>query len=298
MPDRRRLAGDAVCKAVEEVIGVVDIGGTKMLAAASEDGVSYTNLVRRETPTAGPEQALINLLNDACGTSTLDAITMSLPGPMRRHPPGLVNPPALSLAWHEMNFDAVLGQHFGCRVVAENDANCSALAEAVQGAGRGCNAVVYFTVSTGIGTGVVRNGEIVINRHDTEGGHMVLWPQWAGGPPCHCGGYGCLETLASGRAIERRFGRRAESLTDQSAWDEIGRWLGLAVVNATSVLDPEVVVLGGGVTRSWDRFAPSLQDTVTAYLHFQPAPKIRKAELADGHNNLAGALLNLVTRAS
>jgi predicted NBD/HSP70 family sugar kinase len=275
------------------VIGVVDIGGTKMLAAASADGVSYTNLVRRDTPTAVPEQALIDLLTEVCGTTTLEAITMSLPGPMRRHPPGLVNPPAMSSAWHEMNFDAVLGTHFSCSVVAENDANCSALAEAVLGAGRGCNSVVYFTVSTGIGTGVVRNGEIIINRHDTEGGHMVLWPQWAGGPPCHCGGYGCLETLVSGKAIERRFGRRAESLTDQNAWDEIGRWLGLAVVNATSVLDPEVVVFGGGVTQSWNRFAPSLQDTVAAYLHFQPAPKIRKAELADGHNNLAGALLNL-----
>jgi len=280
------------------MIGVVDIGGTKILAAASVDGVSYTNLLRRETPKTDSEQALIDQLTEACGTSTLEAITMSLPGPMRRRPPGLVNPPAMSSAWHEMNFDAVLGTHFSCRVVAENDANCSALAEAVQGAGRGCNSVVYFTVSTGIGTGVVRNGEIIINRHDTEGGHMVLWPQWVGGPPCHCGGYGCLETLVSGKAIERRFGQRAELLTDQNAWDEVGRWLGLAIVNATSVLDPEVVVFGGGVTQSWDRFAPSLHETVAAYLHFQPAPKIRKAELADGHNNLAGALLNLARDAT
>src|SRR5580692_135278 len=105
------------------MIGVIDIGGTKLLAAASHDGETYTNLVRRPTPTSDPEQTLIDMLSDACGDSPLEAITMSLPGPMRRYPPGLANPPALSAAWHEMDFDAVLGKHFSCRVVGENDAN-------------------------------------------------------------------------------------------------------------------------------------------------------------------------------
>jgi glucokinase len=275
------------------MIGVLDIGGTKLLASASQDGITYANLVRRATPSTNPEQALVEILTEASGASTLDAITLSLPGPFRRNPPGLINPPGLSAEWHEMDFNEVLGKHFSCPVVGENDANCSGLAEAIRGAGRGCKSVVYFTISTGIGTGIIRNGEIVINRDDTEGGHMVLWPRWAGGPPCSCGGFGCLSALASGRSIEQRFGMRAESLTDQEAWDDIGRWLGLAIVNATNVIDPDAVILGGGVTQSWDRFAPSMYETVAAYLHLLPAPKIRRAELADGHNNLAGALLNL-----
>jgi glucokinase len=275
------------------MIGVLDIGGTKLLAAVSGDGTAYTNVLRRETPKENPAQALCELLTEVTGGAPLEAITMSVPGPMRRNPAGLVDPPGLSAAWHDLDFTQTVGRHFSCPVVVENDANCSALAEAVQGAGRGHDSVVYFTVSTGIGTGVIRNGKIDITRHDTEGGHMVLWPRWAGGPPCECGGFGCLETLASGRVIESRFGSPPETLTDPDAWDEIGRWLGLAVVNATSLLDPEAVIFGGGVTQAWDRFAPSLHDTVATYLHLQPSPQILRAELPDGQNNLVGALLNL-----
>ena len=87
---------------------------------------------------------------------------------------------------------------------------------------------------------------------------MVLWPAWLGGPPCHCGGAGCLEALASGRAIARRYGVAPEQLSDPDAWVEIGRWIGLATVNVTAVHDPDVVIFGGGVCASWARFSPSL----------------------------------------
>ena len=134
---------------------------------------------------------------------------------------------------------------------------------------------MYWTVSTGIGCGVVRDGRIVVGRHDTEGGHMVLWPAWLGGPPCHCGGAGCLEALASGRAIARRYGIAAEHLSDPDAWAEIGRWIGLATVNVTAVHDPDVVIFGGGVCASWSRFSPSLFETVDALPAPPAAPRDR-----------------------
>jgi glucokinase len=148
---------------------------------------------------------------------------------------------------------------------------------------------VYFTVSTGIGTGIVRDGVLWTGRQDTEGGHQVLWPEWTGGPPCHCGGAGCLETLASGLAIERRFGARGENLDDPAAWEDVGRWLGLGTVNAIALLDPDVVIFGGGVCASWKRFAPSLQATVAFHLRLQTVPPITLGSLGE-ERSLLGAL--------
>ena len=195
--------------------------------------------------------------------------------------------------WWYVNFAQMLGERYNCAVLAENDANCSALAEARFGAGRGHSNVVYFTISTGVGTGIVIDGRLHIGRGDTEGGHMVLWPKEQGGPQCDCGGYGCLETLVSGRAITKRYGVPPVELENPKAWDEIGKWLGLAVVNTTALLDPDIVIFGGGVTEQWVKFQVTLNRTVAEYLHLRPAPNICQAELRDAKNNLLGALLNL-----
>ena len=219
-----------------------------------------------------------------------EAIAISAPGPFDRVAGALLNPPGMPASWHGLEMAYLLGQRFDCPVVVENDANCAALAEARLGAGAGHRTVVYWTVSTGIGCGVVRDGRIVVGRHDTEGGHMVLWPAWLGGPPCHCGGAGCLEALASGRAIARRYGIAAEHLSDPDAWVEIGRWIGLATVNVTAVHDPDAVVFGGGVCASWSRFSPSLFETVERYLHLQPQPEIARGTLGEDRS-LLGALL-------
>jgi len=177
-------------------------------------------------------------------------------------------------------------------VIVENDANCAALAEAGFGAGRGARTVVYLTVSTGIGAGVVHDGHLLLGRHDPEPGHQVLWPEWLGGPACHCGGAGCLEALASGRAIERRFGVAAERLDDQHAWDEVGRWLGLGVVNLALHHDPDVIALGGGVCHSAYRFWPSLSATIDTHLRILQRPLVTQSALGDDQN-LVGALANL-----
>src|ERR1019366_7885991 len=91
-------------------------------------------------------------------------------------------------------------------------------------------------------------------------------PPWAGVRPG--GAHGCLEALASGNAIRKRYGVAPEELDDPSAWAEIGRWLGLAVVNTVALLDCDVVVFGGGVVKAWERFDPEL----------------RRAELGDDRN--------------
>jgi glucokinase len=271
------------------VIGLLDIGGTK-LAAAVADGGELGPVLREPTPAGDPAGALIGVLERSGATSTLSGVGVAVPGPFERDARALANPPGMPPIWRSFHIGDALADRFGCPVWVENDANCAALAEAVSGAGKADRTVVYFTVSTGVGTGVVRDRKVVVSRHDTEGGHQVLWPEWLGGPPCHCGGAGCLESLASGRAIEKRFGVRGEHLRDAAAWEDVGRWLGLGVVNATALLDPDVVVFGGGVCASWDRFASALLDTVGTHVKLQPPPRVCRGELAEEERNLLGAL--------
>jgi len=267
------------------VIGLVDIGGTKCLVSATGEGGWPGPPLVRPTPMGGePGRFLVEMLDRVRDGNDLEAIAVSTPGPFDRERRTLINPPGLSIAWHGLDLRSTLGEHFGCPIFAENDANCAALAEARFGAGRGFRTVVYYTVSTGIGAGVVRGGELVVARHDTEAGHQVLWPEHLGGPACHCGGHGCLEALASGNAIRHRFGRRAEELEDPAAWADIGRWLGLAVVNSVALLDCDVVVFGGGVISAWARFEAELRRTVRESLFLQPAPEIRLAALGADRN--------------
>ncbi|MBJ7608893.1 MAG: ROK family protein [Candidatus Dormibacteraeota bacterium] len=276
------------------MIGLIDIGGTKLLAAVGERGRGVAATVRRPTPRHGDMVAvLIEMLDDVRHGQSLEAIGVAAPGPFDRAGGTLMNPPGMSSDWHRQELATPLRKRFGCPVQVENDANCAALAEAHLGAGRGSRLLVYYTVSTGIGTGVVLDGELVVQRHDNEGGHQVLWPRRLGGPPCECGGAGCLEAIASGRAIAARFGRSGEDIEEQAVWDEVGTWLGLAVVNTVALLDCDRVVFGGGVAvPRWSRVEPALNATVAAHLKLQPAPEIRPAELGEDRN-LAGVLLLL-----
>ena len=267
------------------MIGLVDIGGTKCLVSVTGDAGTPGDPLLRPTPRRGdPGEFLAEMLDSVRGGSDLEAVAISTPGPFDRERRLLINPPGLSEAWHGLDLRATLGARFHCPVFAENDANCAALAEARFGAGRGFRTVVYYTVSTGIGAGVVRDGELVIARHDTEAGHQVLWPAHLGGPACHCGGHGCLEALASGNAIRRRFGSAAEDLDDPSAWADVGRWLGLTVVNTVALLDCDAVIFGGGVIGAWGRFEQELHRTVRESLFLQPPPEIRVAELGVDRN--------------
>lgn len=271
------------------MLGAIDVGGTKLLAAVAGDDRRPGEAVRRPTPAELPVETLVEMLDEARCGAPLEGVALAVPGPFDRAAGALVNPPNMPPSWHHLPLAAALGAHYGCPVLLENDANCAALAEARAGAAAGSRSAVYFTVSTGIGSGVVVDGRPLTGRHDTEGGHQVLWPAWLGGPPCHCGGHGCLETLASGLAIARRFGVAADRLEDPAAWEEVGRWLGLGVVNAITLHDPEVVVLGGGVCHAWDRFWPSLSATVDSALFLQPRPPVVRATLGEDRN-LWGAL--------
>lgn len=265
------------------MIGLIDIGGTKTLACCVA-GEQRTKVERRPTPQNHPVATLIEMLDEVRGGEPLEAIGVAAPGTFDRASVTFRSPPNLSDQWQGLDLGTPLRDYFGCVVVLENDANCAALAERRDGVAKGHDNVVYVTVSTGIGTGVISGGRLVTGRADTEGGHQVLLPGWMGGPECGCGGQGCLEALASGAAIERRFGQPAEKLETPSAWEEVGHWLGLGIVNAIAFHDPDIVVLGGGVTQQWDRFVGPMMETIETQMKIFNIPPVVQGTLNDDRN--------------
>jgi len=153
-----------------------------------------------------------------------------------------------------------LSDSVGIPALVANDADCFTLGEALHGAARGLRTVVGLTLGTGIGGGMVVGGEIHRGAGFAgEAGHMVIDPD---GPVCGCGRHGCLEALLGEGRFASRFGYRsaleAYEAKDAEAWDFYGTHLGIAVANLVNFLDPDAVVLGGGVSAGWDLFSPSM----------------------------------------
>jgi glucokinase len=208
-----------------------------------------------------------------------------------------MRPPNLP-GWDAVPLRDQLASTFGCPVLVENDANAAAWGEFCHGAGRRTAHMVYLTVSTGIGGGLVLDGRLYRGAGGAAGeiGHIPLLPD---GPPCGCGARGCLEALASGSAIARaareaRVQDRARGLSDATAADaitaehvhsaalagdpdcrhiivEAGHFLGLGLTAIANLFDPEVIVLGGGVMRT----GAMLLDPAVAVLRERAMPPAR-----------------------
>lgn len=273
----------------------LDIGGTKTsVALFREDGTIEGEILRRKSRTYEGEnavyenskQAVLELL-EAHGVSSKDliAIGVGAPGPLDWETGIILHVPMMG--WHNFPLAQQLTRDFGVPAFLDNDANLGALAEHRCGLAQGKNYVGYMTVSTGIGGGLVFNGEIY---HGTWGGggefgHSSIDPN---GPRCPCGNYGCLEMLASGTAIGRRLQEDGEKgvesvvfdLADapgcaelsqaaqlgdeyaQSVFRELGYHLGVGLTNIFNLLNLDIIVLGGGVTKARQWFESTMLDTI------------------------------------
>lgn len=271
----------------KEYLGV-DIGGTKVIAAVADARCNLLSRVRKRTRfDSGGEVALRNVLAAAgealrrSGASNVTAIGISCGGPLDGKAGRILRTPNLT-GWENLPIVSIFEGEFAAQAFLDNDANAAALGEAARGAGRGKKSFAYFTVSTGIGGGFVTDGELVRGStgNASEFGHQTLT---ADGPLCGCGNRGCLEALASGKSIARRAreliaqgsvpGRSllirmadgdpgkltakdvaaAARKGDRAAsaiWDEAVRYLGIGVANVVNILNPERVVIGGGVAKA------------------------------------------------
>jgi predicted NBD/HSP70 family sugar kinase len=262
----------------------IDIGGTwARVGRYGPDGELIAE--RASVPEQGADLAtLLVTLTERIAPEGVARVGVSAPGPLD-FAAGIVNK-LNKPGWHGYPLIPELGRRLGAPVVMDNDANCAALGEWRAGAGQDARTFVYYTISTGVGTGVVLDGRIHRGAHDTEGGHQVVQP---GGAACPCGSRGCLEAVASGTAIRARYGRPAEEIDDPVVWEEVAGFLALAINNTAMLLCPEVVVIGGGVATQGERLLAPLRRQCAELIRMVPAPAIRVAGLGQD-SGLIGAL--------
>ena len=273
---------------MESMIAAVDIGGTRTRVGLFREG----ELVSRTSfPTAGLREvvrALRELLRRAGVRPASIGVAAPAPLDMRR---GVVlNCPNLP-HWNGVRVVEELTAEFGCDVYLANDATCAAIGELEFG--HRAQDFVYITWSTGIGGGIVSGGRVVWGKDGQAGevGHMTLMPQ---GPHCRCGKRGCLEALASGTGIARAARELlGEELTaaevverarggDPGALRIVSRAceaLGQGIGVLWEVVEPEMIVLGGGLTRSWDYLGPMVVSAAREFA--RTPPRVELTPLGD-----------------
>ncbi len=261
------------------VIGV-DLGGTKLLAGLVDRELGVRRRERRAAPAEDAETllaAVVAAVEDVRAGAGADvrAVGFGIPCVIDAETGVAVSSTHLPLAG--IAFAEVMAERLGLPAYVDNDANLALLAEHAHGAAQGARNAVMLTLGTGIGGGLVIDGRIYRGARGAaaELGHMIVW---ADGPACGpgCPSRGCLEAVASGTALTRAARRAAAEHPDRGlgralaagrevdgplvtelalAGDpsaravlaEIGRWLGIGLVNLTNIFNPEVIVIGGGV---------------------------------------------------
>ena len=311
------------------VVGI-DIGGTKLAAVVADKDGNILQKVRKPTESEkGPQHAvqlLLGMVDEVLGLGELNrkdisGIGVSCGGPLDTKTGIIYSPPNLP-GWDALPLKDMIESEFHIPTVIENDANASALAEARFGGGRGYDYVLYMTMSTGIGGGIVANGKIYHGANDSAGevGHQILLPD---GPLCGCGQYGCLEALCSGPSIARR---AQEAIGDQphtrilalveghlnhvrsehvlqaaregdalamALVEETAYYMGWGIANLVNILNPQIVLLGTIAVAAGDLLLDPIRRTVTEMAMQRPleAVKIMPAELGDSIGDLAAISL-------
>ncbi|MEO6590020.1 MAG: ROK family protein, partial [Pyrinomonadaceae bacterium] len=248
--------------------------------------------------------------------TTLSAIGICCPGPIDIEN-GLVVSPTNLPNWINFPIVEILKKKFGVPVVFDNDANAAALGEFYEGAGREFRDILYVTISTGIGGAIICGGQIHhgVGASAGEIGHAIVQPN---GILCRCGTKGCLETIASGLSIARRAkekssgkgaffnGTKSNEITaktvieavkngDETAlaiWDETIRFLAIGIGNAITIIAPEAVIIGGGVSMAGDILFDPLRRHIAQNVKMLPIEKVKiLPALLAGQSGVFGALI-------
>src|SRR5271168_953102 len=294
----------------------VDVGGTKVAAGLVNSGGEITHQTRVPmvaTEAAAGLAAVKSAIDSVLTASNLSpelqrlisGIGICAPGPLDPRTGVVINPPNLP-GWRNFPLAELISKSYRLPVRVDNDGNAAALAEAIWGAGRGYRNVFYATIGTGIGTGIVFDGNIYHGRTGAaaEGGHNTIDYR---GPRCACGKLGCIEALASGPAIARNAsdkiaaGRHSSILElaggriDQITSEIVGRayvagdslakevleetamflsvWLG----NIVDLLEPDVMIIGGGAAPMLQPFFGEIRDRMPTWCinsHCQEIPLV------------------------
>ncbi|MGQ9557629.1 MAG: ROK family protein [Desulfurispora sp.] len=276
----------------------LDVGGTNIAGAlVDEAGCLLEEYTLPTESWKGPEAVMERVLmvaghlfRQAAGRGlVVRGIGMGVPGPLESGTGLVLHAP--NLGWHDLPVKKIVQQHFSAPVFVENDVRCAALGEKFFGAGRGVEDLICVALGTGVGAGIFVAGSLLRGSGDIAGeiGHICLDPN---GPPCNCGRRGCLEVYAGAAGIARRAREaiqsgkqsviaelvggkpelidpavlsRAAGQGDRLAleiWRETGELVGWALATAVTLLNPRLVIVGGGVARAGEVLLGPMRDTL------------------------------------
>ena len=294
----------------------IDVGGTKIAGGVVDEHGVIVEELRVESPATDAEaieEAIAGLVLELRERHTIETVGVGAAGYVDQARAVVLFAP--NVAWRNEDLKGELEKRVDLPVVIENDANAAAWGEFAFGAAQDAEDLLLVTVGTGVGGGLVLDGEVYrgANGVGAEIGHMRVVPN---GILCGCGKHGCFEQYASGSALVRearalamsgaqiaqgmlqRAGGELQGITGplitEAARDgdagatqqlaELGRWLGEGVASLTEILDPEVVVVGGGVSEADELLLEPMRRAFAGQLvgrGFRPIPEIRKAELGN-----------------
>jgi glucokinase len=295
----------------------VDVGGTKVLGGVVDESGTVVKTARRDTPREGGSaltQAIADVAKELMAEFTIDSVGVSAAGFVSSDRKTMLATPNIA-GWNGVDLDYQLTSLIGLPVVIENDANAAAWGEARFGAGRGKRHMLMLTVGTGIGGGIVVNGELYRGAFGTaaEIGHIRVVPE---GHLCGCGARGCFEQYGSGNALMRHAreamaaspdiarnllsrgdgtleGLTGKAITDAArdgdavalaAFNTTAQWLGAGIASLAVVLDPECVVIGGGVIDAGEILLKPTREALERSMPFagkHPYPEIIGAQLGN-----------------
>ena len=293
------------------VVGV-DVGGTTVKAALiGIDGLEYGHIERPTPRQLGPDavvattiRAINELRAQVSEDARLRAVGLVVPGVVDAQQGIAVY--AANLGWRELPLRQIVAEAIGLPVVLDHDVRAAGLAELELGAGRGLQEVLFVALGTGVAAAVITRGQAYAGATGRAGelGHLPVFPE---GERCACGQRGCTETYASAAALSRRYSA-ASDVADVPATDVISRAaagdpiadgifkdaitaLGRALVNYVLLMDPELILIGGGMAASGAELLRPLTREVKAGLAWRPAPTISKGSFAGDAGRRGAALL-------
>jgi glucokinase len=290
------------------VVFAADLGGTHLRAAIIDEKGKIHFRLKQDTPAAEKPEEIVQALVLAvreCERQTsaagerISVVSVVVPGSVSVEAGVVVKAPNLPCL-DGFGLTAALTEELGRPAILENDANAAAVGEAWQGAGRGRRTIVCVTLGTGVGGGIVLDGRLWrgVNDSAAEIGHMCVDP--FGGVACPCGSRGCLEVYASATAIVRmtrearprhpdsvlqakqqltsekiyRAGVAGDALALE-VFRRMGVYLGIGLANLINILNPEMIVIGGGVVNGWELFEKDMNQQVAERAFPLPAAQVK-----------------------
>jgi glucokinase len=278
------------------LVVAIDLGGTHLRAGLIDEEGRLRFRLRQRTPRQTAPQEIVKALMgairecEARGLRPGEVITMAsvaVPGSVNTESGSTVEVPNLP-AVDDFNLTAALQEEFGRPVILENDANAAAAGEFWMGAARGKRTIACVTLGTGVGGGLILDGKLWRGVNDSAGeiGHVCVEP--SSQVICNCGSRGCLELYASATAIVRMTRERIAQdgvmelsptgeLTSEDVYqaamkgqkpaievfETMGDYLAIGLVNIMNVVNPELIVVTGGLTNAWELFAPAMHRRIS-----------------------------------